>query len=62
MEVAVAKKDFASFAELTMKDSNSFHAVCLDTYPPINYMNDVSRRVVQLITRLNAASGKPVAA
>lgn len=44
------------------QDSNSFHAVCLDTYPPISYMNDVSRRVVQLITRLNASAGQPIAA
>ena len=37
-----------------VQDSNQFHAVCLDTYPPIFYMNDVSRLIVQLITRLNA--------
>jgi len=37
-----------------MKDSNQFHAVCLDTYPPIFYMNDVSKQIIQLITRYNA--------
>ena len=38
MKQAILDKDFDMFAELTMKDSNQFHAVCLDTYPPIFYM------------------------
>jgi diphosphomevalonate decarboxylase len=54
MEAAIQAKDFPKFAELTMKDSNSFHSVCLDTYPPISYMNDTSRRIVQLIHQFNA--------
>ncbi len=58
MEEALRARDFPAFAELTMRDSNSFHAVCLDTYPPISYMNDISRRVVQIITRLNAGAPK----
>lgn len=63
MEKAIAARDFRAFAELTMKDSNQFHAVCLDTYPPISYMNDVSRRVVHILTRYNAlhADGPRVA-
>lgn len=43
MEKAYLGKDFESFGKLTMQDSNQFHATCLDTYPPIFYMNDVSR-------------------
>ncbi|XP_038860484.1 diphosphomevalonate decarboxylase-like [Salvelinus namaycush] len=50
---AVHKRDFTAFAELTMKDSNQFHATCLDTYPPIFYLNDVSRRVINLVHRYN---------
>lgn len=50
---AVRKKDFAAFAELTMKDSNQFHATCLDTYPPIFYLNSVSQRVISLVHRYN---------
>lgn len=41
-----------------MKDSNQFHAVCLDTFPPNVYMNDTSHAIVNLIHEYNIASGK----
>ncbi|KAF7149129.1 hypothetical protein RHSIM_Rhsim03G0099000 [Rhododendron simsii] len=44
MEEAIKNRDFPSFARLTCSDSNQFHAVCLDTSPPIFYMNDTSHR------------------
>jgi diphosphomevalonate decarboxylase len=53
MKKAILDRDFESFALLTMQDSNQFHAVCLDTYPPISYMNDVSRAIVRLVTEFN---------
>ncbi|KAI1637229.1 diphosphomevalonate decarboxylase [Biscogniauxia mediterranea] len=62
MEKAIAARDFAAFAEVTMKDSNSFHSCCSDTYPPIFYMNDVSRAAVRAVEAINAAAGKTVAA
>lgn len=40
-----------------MKDSNQFHAVALDTYPPAVYMNDVSHAIVDLVHCYNAAKG-----
>lgn len=55
---AIRAKNFATFGELTMKDSNQFHAVCLDTYPPCVYMNDVSHSVVDLIHRYNNDAGE----
>ncbi|KAJ0406622.1 hypothetical protein ATCC90586_006122 [Pythium insidiosum] len=57
IEAAYRARDFATFGSLTMQDSNQFHAVCLDTMPPIVYMNDVSRRIVQLVHRVNAFLG-----
>lgn len=62
MEAAVAARDFAAFAEVTMRESNSFHATCADTYPPIFYMNDVSRAAVRAVEAINAAAGRTVAA
>jgi len=59
---AIQARDFARFAELTMADSNSFHACCLDTAPPIFYMNDVSRALVALVVEYNRAAGETRAA
>lgn len=50
---AIRARDFDAFAKVTMQDSNQFHAVALDTYPPISYMNDVSRAIVAVITEYN---------
>lgn len=58
ISVAIQARDFATFARITMQDSNQFHAVCLDTEPPIFYMNDVSRALVNLIVEYNRASGE----
>eukprot|EP00042_Codosiga_hollandica_P044313 m.434678 g.434678 ORF g.434678 m.434678 type:complete len:270 (+) comp56759_c0_seq4:646-1455(+) len=57
IEKAIVERDFEAFARITMQDSNQFHAICLDTYPPIFYMNDISRLIIQMLTQYNAASG-----
>ncbi|KAL6934859.1 probable Diphosphomevalonate decarboxylase [Hanseniaspora guilliermondii] len=62
MKKSILDKDFELFAELTMKDSNSFHATCLDSYPPIFYMNDTSKKVVRLVHKINAFYGKTIVA
>ncbi len=62
MEAAVRDRDFARFAEVTMRESNSFHATCADTYPPIFYMNDVSRAAVRAVESINERAGRTVAA
>ena len=58
IEKAIKAKDFDAFGKVTMMDSNQFHATCLDTYPPIFYMNDVSRSVVQMIHKYNEWAGE----
>lgn len=62
MKSAILNRDFASFADLTMRDSNQFHAVCLDSNPPIFYMNDTSRAAVRIVETINERAGKIVAA
>lgn len=41
-----------------MKDSNQFHAVCLDTYPPCVYMTDVSHRIAAIVHGYNKNAGE----
>jgi diphosphomevalonate decarboxylase len=50
---AILTRDFDKFAKITMADSNQFHAVALDTEPPIFYMNDVSRAIIALVVEYN---------
>uniref|UniRef100_A0A453GUD4 diphosphomevalonate decarboxylase n=4 Tax=Aegilops tauschii subsp. strangulata TaxID=200361 RepID=A0A453GUD4_AEGTS len=59
MEEAIKNRDFESFARLTCADSNQFHAVCLDTSPPIFYMNDTSHRIISLVEKWNHSEGTP---
>lgn len=62
MKKAIHDKDFPVFGDLTMKDSNSFHAVCLDSTPPIFYLNDTSKKIIKLVHRLNETEGEIIAA
>lgn len=59
---AISKCDFGSMAQAIMEESSNMHAVMLDTYPPITYLNDQSREIMYLIQELNSSRGKPVAA
>ncbi|XP_056333822.1 diphosphomevalonate decarboxylase [Danio aesculapii] len=55
---AILLRDFTTFGELTMKDSNQFHAICLDTYPPIFYLNNISHQIISLVHRYNQYYGE----
>lgn len=57
MESAIKSKDFAKFAEITMRDSNQFHAICLDTYPPCFYLNNVSHAIIEFVHQYNEYKG-----
>lgn len=54
---AIQERDFATVGRLTMQDSNQLHAICLDTYPPCVYMNDVSHCIAALVHRYNELCG-----
>jgi diphosphomevalonate decarboxylase len=56
---AILSRDFGTFAEITMKDSNQFHAIAQDTWPPIRYMNDTSWEIIRLVQSYNDFRGAP---
>ena len=62
MEAAIKERDFENFARITMRESNSFHATCLDTDPPIFYLNDVSRAAIRVVEGITTAAGETIAA
>jgi diphosphomevalonate decarboxylase len=62
MTKAILERDFETFGKVTMMESNSFHATCLDTFPPIFYLNDVSRAAIRVVEDINRKAGKIVAA
>ena len=59
---ALNEKDWPLLAEVTMQESNNLHAVCLDTYPPIFYMNSTTKSLISMIHDLNSTHSEPVAA
>nr|AJT35509.1 pyrophosphomevalonate decarboxylase [Gentiana rigescens] len=59
MEEAIKNRDFPTFVQLTCSDSNQFHAVCLDTSPPIFYMNDTSHRIISCVEKWNRSEETP---
>lgn len=54
---AIEQRDFATFGEITMRDSNEMHAVCLDTFPPIAYLNDTSHQIIRSVHKFNFDKG-----
>lgn len=58
IEDALNDKNFEKFGEIIMRDSNNFHAVCMDTYPPIFYLNESSKEIIQLVHIFNQTGVK----
>merc|ERR1712002_1141899 len=55
---AIKEKNFHNLAKIIMQESNQLHAVCLDTFPPIMYLNDVSRSIMKLVHDVNEYYGE----
>jgi diphosphomevalonate decarboxylase len=53
---AINDGDFNNIAQITMQDAMQFHAVCMDTWPPIIYLNDFSTWIIKLIHFYNNES------
>ena len=54
IEKAIERRDFNQVGKLAIKDSNCFHAICLDTYPPLFYLNEKSKQIIRMIDTFNA--------
>lgn len=52
------KGDKEGFLEGIMRESNNFHSCCLDTYPPLFYLNDDSKQIIQYVHRKNEGKVK----
>jgi diphosphomevalonate decarboxylase len=50
---AIDAKNFNELAKAIMRDSNSFHACCMDTYPPLFYLNDKSKQIINFVNEFN---------
>ena len=50
---SIKLKNFAQFSQIVMRDSNEFHAICLDSYPPLIYLNDKSREIIDKCHEMN---------
>lgn len=57
---AIAQRNFAALAELTMRESNELHALCLDTWPPAVYLNETSFAIINFVHAVNAKAGRCV--
>ena len=53
LKKAIASHDYETLFELTMQDTMNFHATCLDTWPPITYLNASSFDVIQRVHAFN---------
>lgn len=50
---SIEQRDFSQFGKLLMQDSNQFHAVCMDSYPPIFYLSGASLQVIETVHEIN---------
>jgi diphosphomevalonate decarboxylase len=58
LKIHLKNKDISGVCEIAMKESNSFHAVCRDTYPPLVYMNESSDFLIKCVNYLNNFYGE----
>ena len=62
LKKSLKEKDFNSFSEIVIKDSNNFHACCRDSYPSINYLNEESDYIMKSVMILNKLIKKNICA
>lgn len=52
-KAAILEKDHQKLFQIAMREANNLHAVMLDTWPPIIYLNDLSKKVIEAILDFN---------
>ncbi|KAK3280860.1 hypothetical protein CYMTET_11314 [Cymbomonas tetramitiformis] len=62
LESSINQHDFDSFAQLIMAESNTLQACLMDTMPPMNCLNETSKRIVEMVHRFNDLKGYTAAA
>src|SRR3989344_225317 len=58
MKKAILRRDLENFLTLTMRESSHLHAVMLDSFPPIIYLNDISREIMHAVLDYNEQKGE----
>src|SRR3989338_8877935 len=53
MKKSIMQRDMEAFLTLTMRESSHMHAVMLDSFPPIIYLNDISREIINAVLDYN---------
>lgn len=61
MRKAILSRNLPQFLELAMRESSNMHAVMLDSFPPIMYLNDISRDIIYSVHEFNRKKGKTCA-
>ncbi|MFH0818230.1 MAG: diphosphomevalonate decarboxylase [Candidatus Micrarchaeota archaeon] len=57
MRKAILERDLEFFLMLTMRESSHMHAIMLDSFPPIIYLNETSREILELVLEFNTSKG-----
>ena len=47
IKIALANSDMQKIYKIIMEDSSSMHATMLDTFPPIFYLNEISKEIIE---------------
>ncbi|CAD6198201.1 unnamed protein product [Caenorhabditis auriculariae] len=59
---AFEERDFETLATVIMQDSNQFHAICLDSHPPLKYLSESSWDFMVMVQEFNDSMGAVLAA
>lgn len=51
---AIIQRDHKKLFEIAMRDSNNMHAVMMDTWPPMMYLDDTSKEIINKIHEFNS--------